>query len=1076
MLKEGKAMRAEYRLGLDIGIASVGWCVIGEGNILGLGVRAFDKAETDKEGESLNLIRRNARLMRHRLHNRAWRLTKLTRLLKRSGVIDSKQFFKELKPSDSTWLLRVKALDYALDRGEFARIVYHICKHRGFYWTSKAESENKDNGDVKEALSKNAELMKDKGYRTVAEMILREFPQAQRNKDKEYDKALSRVLLGEELKTIFEKQRSLGAAFASKELQTAILGNGDCKSGLFWSQKQSLSGEKLLEMTGRCVFEKEEYRAPKYSFCAERHVLLTRINNLRIIIDGKSRALNDREREVAIKTAYSYANCEMKYEQLRSALVKAKLLNDFSFSAVKGEKEKLVKLPATLALKKALKDRFNEIANNPDRFDSIAFVLTVYKEDNEKASQLRKLGLDEDIIEKLLPVSFKEFHHLSLTALRKILPFMERGDRYDEAVVKAGYKSHSDFSNEDEKQIYLPPLYKDRDKYGRLKFNDALDIPRNPVVLRALNQARKVLNTIVKKYGSSKSVHIEMARDLSRSLSERKEIERGQKEYRERNEREYGELRNKLGREPKAKEFEKWLLYKEQLCKCAYSVDKLDIDSVLGDKDYAQIDHILPYSRSFDNSKNNRVLVKTAENQKKGNKTPFEYFGHNEDHWRKFEEYVKNNHNFRKAKRDRLLRKDFDEKTAEGFKERNLNDTRYICRFFKNYVERFLKLADDSDAKRVVVLTGSLTAFLRARWGLTKERGESDRHHALDASVIAVCNHAMVKRLSDYARRRELEFIREGFVDPETGEIINSKAREAVENKFPYPWENFREELLCRLNEDDPHKLREKLIELGTPIEVAQNAKPLFVSRAPQRRNGGAAHKETIYAKTDQEGIIAQRVRLYDLKLSDIDKLVDQERNKPLYEAIRKRMEEFNGNAQKAFSEPFYKPSKDMSKAPIVRSVKKLDKMSGIAVRNGIAKNDTMLRVDIFAKHGRFYLIPVYVWHKAADLAPNRAIVAYKDEDEWTEIDKSFEFCFSLYPNDLVKVTQKDKTILGYYGSTNRSTGAVNIWSPDRDKKIGKDGEYQSIGIKTALSIEKFNVDCLGNIYPASKESRRGLA
>jgi CRISPR-associated endonuclease Csn1 len=1068
-------MRAEYRLGLDIGIASVGWCVSGEDYILDLGVRAFDKAETDKEGESLNLTRRNARIMRHRLHNRAWRLTKLTRLLKRNGVIDSKLFFKELKPSDSTWLLRVKALNYALDKAEFARVVYHICKRRGFYWTSKAESEKKDNGDVKEALSKNAELMKDKGYRTAAEMILGEFPQAQRNKDKEYDKALPRVLLGEELKTIFEKQRSFGAVFASTELQTAILGNGDRKSGLFWNQKPSLSGERLLDMTGPCVFEKEEYRAPKYSFLAERHVLLTRINNLRIIIDGRSRALNDQEREVAIKTAYSYANCEMKYEQLRSALVKAKLVNDFSFSAVKDEKEKLTKLPATSALKKALKDRFDEIANNPDRFDSIAFVLTVYKEDDEKAPELRKLGLDEDIIERLLPVSFKEFHRLSLKALRKILPFMEKGDRYDEAVVKAGYKSHSDFSNEDEKQIYLPPLYKDRDKYGRLKFNDALDIPRNPVVLRALNQARKVLNAIVKKYGSPKSVHIEMARDLSRSLSERKEIEREQKEYRERNEREYDELRNRLKREPKAKEFEKWRLYKEQLCKCAYSVDKLEIDSILMDENYAQIDHILPYSRSFDNSKNNRVLVKTEENQNKGNKTPFEYFGHDEDRWRKFEEYVNNNRNFRKAKRDRLLRKDFDKKTAEGFRERNLNDTRYICRFFKNYVERFLKLSDDSDAKRVVVLSGRLTAFLRVVWGLIKERGESDRHHALDATVISVCNHAMVKLLSDYVRRRELEFIREGFVDPETGEIINAKAREAVENKFPRPWKHFPEELLCRLNEDDPQKLREKLTKLGTPIEVAQNAKPLFVSRAPQRRNGGAAHKETIYAKTDQESVIAQKIRLYDLKLSDIDKLVDQERNKPLYKAIRKRLEEFNGNAQKAFSEPFYKPSKDMSKAPIVRCVKKLDRISGIEVRNGIAKNDTMLRVDIFAKHGRFYLVPIYVWHKAAGLTPNRAIAAHKDEEEWTEIDESFEFCFSLYPNDLVKITQKDKAIFGYYGGTDRSTGSVNIWSPDRDKKVGKDGQYR-IGIKTASSIEKFNVDCLGNIYPASKESRRGLA
>lgn len=58
-------------IGLDIGIASVGWAVLAPDRIVALGVRAFDKAETAKEGESLNLARRTARLMRRRLQRRA---------------------------------------------------------------------------------------------------------------------------------------------------------------------------------------------------------------------------------------------------------------------------------------------------------------------------------------------------------------------------------------------------------------------------------------------------------------------------------------------------------------------------------------------------------------------------------------------------------------------------------------------------------------------------------------------------------------------------------------------------------------------------------------------------------------------------------------------------------------------------------------------------------------------------------------------------------------------------------------------------------------------------------------------
>ncbi|MGK2915804.1 MAG: hypothetical protein ACSLE5_15385, partial [Porticoccaceae bacterium] len=51
-----------YTLGLDIGIASVGAALLTENHIIALHVRTFDKAETAKEGESLNKIRREARL------------------------------------------------------------------------------------------------------------------------------------------------------------------------------------------------------------------------------------------------------------------------------------------------------------------------------------------------------------------------------------------------------------------------------------------------------------------------------------------------------------------------------------------------------------------------------------------------------------------------------------------------------------------------------------------------------------------------------------------------------------------------------------------------------------------------------------------------------------------------------------------------------------------------------------------------------------------------------------------------------------------------------------------------------
>jgi CRISPR-associated endonuclease Csn1 len=261
--------------------------------------------------------------------------------------------------------------------------------------------------------------------------------------------------------------------------------------------------------------------------------------------------------------------------------------------------------------------------------------------------------------------------------------------------------------------------------------------------------------------------------------------------------------------------------------------------------------------------------------------------------------------------------------------------------------------------------------------------------------------------------------------------------------------------------------------------------KPLFVSRAPQRRNGGAAHKDTIYAQPDRlkaQGGVTQKVLLTNLTIKDIDNLIDPHRNERLYATIRSRLLAHGGKGDKAFpsDNPLHKPDRAGNPTgPIVRKVTLvIDKLSGIPVRGGIAKNDTMLRVDVFRhrKDNKFHLVPMYVHHTVAKILPNRAIMAFKDEDEWTLIDDQFDFIFAVFPNDLLKVTLKKETHFGYFAGCNRSTGAINLWSHDRNLHVGKNGLIESIGVKTAIALEKFHVDVLGNIYFAPQEIRRGLA
>jgi len=405
-------------------------------------------------------------------------------------------------------------------------------------------------------------------------------------------------------------------------------------------------------------------------------------------------------------------------------------------------------------------------------------------------------------------------------------------------------------------------------------------------------------------------------------------------------------------------------------------------------------------------------------------------------------------------------------------------------------------LHPESGYQRCVVLSGQLTSFLRARWGLAKVREASDRHHALDAAVVAACSHGMVKRLADYSRRKELEEARGSYLDEETGEILDIAKLRQLEAHFPRPWDHFEDELCLRLGIDrssgavlpaDTLAAQRDHLQLhhGYSAEEIAAAKPLFVSRAPKRRNGGAAHKDTVYAQPERlkaQGGVTQKVALSSLKLTDLDKLIDPHRNEKLYAAIKARLEQFGGKGDKAFPPgyEFRKPDKEGNPTgPVVRTVTLvIEKLSGIPLRGGIAKNDSMIRVDVFrCAKGRFHLVPVYVHHRATKELPNRAVVAFKDENEWTQIDESYGFCFSLYPNDLIQVQQKGKPlIVGYYAGCNRATGSIDIWSHDRNQAVGKDGLIQSVGAKTALSIEKFHVDVLGRIYPAKPEPRRGLA
>lgn len=1045
--------------GLDIGIASIGWAAIDDEQeitpLLGLGSRIFVAAEVPKTGESLAKPRREARGMRRRIRRRAHRMARIRRLFYRVGLTNDvvPEVLSDITADDSTpWLLRADGLDRKLSQRDWARVLLHIAKHRGFKSNRKSEvsDEKSEGGKLLKGVKGNAKLLHDKNYRTVGEMVWKDekFANHKRNKGGDYSHTVARDDLLLEIKALFEAQRSLGNTFAEVAFETDY-------TKIFASQRPVDDGE-IADMVGDCTFEIGEKRAAKATYSAERFVLLSRLNNLMLIEAGERRVL-DAEQRKTIETM-AHKSAKVTYKQIRKALdlpesIRFNLVQYKSGEIDKSEDTAFAELKAYHQLRGVITKACGELAwgnltNQPDKIDAIATALTWYKSDDKIREILAPEQLEPALLDAVLACSFDKAVALSLKALRNINPFLSQGLRYDEACTAAGY-DHS-APTEAQPQQFLPYI--------------PTDEVRNPVVLRALTQARKVINAMIRKYGSPTQINIELSRELSQPYSERKDIESKQKEFQAEKERTVKQFNDTFGRDPRGDEFAKFRLWREYNY-CAYSGVYLEPARLL-EEGYAEIDHILPYSRSMDDSLNNKVLCTSKANRDKGNKTPYEYLNgaSASPQWHEYKIRIETHKAFRQAKRNRLLRVDFDEEAEQEFRERNLNDTRYIARYLQEFIKTYLQFAPSENKIKVQTRNGAVTSFLRAHWGLLKVRADGDLHHALDAAVVACTTQGFVKRVSDYSRKKELwaSDKRAGdstrnleIIDTDTGEITATNYQKKDGREFPLPWENFRADVKDALND-------------------------VFVSRAPTRKATGGVHDEKIRSTkrmTKENPITTSKTKLQDLTLASIENIPEKEtRNANLYLALKKRIET---GGKEPFAKPFYLgkngEESDDAFGRLIKGVKlERTTKTGVLVRGGLADNGEMLRVDVFTKAGKFYLVPIYLADRVSGVLPNRAIRAATPEQDWPEMDATYKFVFSLCNNDLILISDKDggdgAFLRGYYKGSDRATGAINMEAHDRAWL------KRGIGVQRLSTFKKLQVDVLGEVFEVKQEPRHGLA
>lgn len=455
-------MSLRYTLGLDIGIASVGWAVL-EDNIDGepikierLGVRIFDKAEQPKTGASLAEPRREARGQRRTIRRRRHRKDRIKQLIQQNGImtrVEMAEMFEHSQFETSVYELRVQALERALTKQEFVRVLIHLAQRRGYKSNSKSEeAKDKENGKVKIAISENKQCMEENGYRTIGEMLLKDDRFWECNPDgtkifvphnhpDDYRTTVERSMVEDEIRLIFSRQHALGVSYATSEFEEAYLEiwgsqrNFDEGPG----GKSPYGGNMIEKILGHCTFEKDEPRAAKGSYSAEYFRLLQDVNHLRLVKNnGESCALTREQKQIYIDLVMKSAAAS--YAQLRKKLG---LSNDISFNMLrygsdeigKVERKKLGHMKFYHEMRKALntvqKDAISTVSW--EQRDEIARILLCYKSDDKRKAQLEKLDIPHEFIPALLTLSTSKTAHLSAKALRKLIPHLEKGMTYAEA-------------------------------------------------------------------------------------------------------------------------------------------------------------------------------------------------------------------------------------------------------------------------------------------------------------------------------------------------------------------------------------------------------------------------------------------------------------------------------------------------------------------------------------------------------------------------------------------------------------------------------------------------------------------
>ncbi|WP_084458410.1 type II CRISPR RNA-guided endonuclease Cas9 [Desulfocurvus vexinensis] len=794
-----------YRLSLDVGTNSIGWCVLRLDDTLkpegieAIGSRIFPDGRDAKTKASLAEDRRIARSARRRRDRYLKRRTELLQLLKENGLMPSEQSACKALELQNPYALRARGLDEPLELHEFGRVLFHLNQRRGFKSNRRTDS-GEDAGPIKEGIARLKAQLQEANARTYGEYLFALAQKGQpvriRREDDspktQYPFYPERTLLQEEFQALWEKQRCHYPSLTDDLRQTL-------EDAIFYQRPLR------PVQPGRCTFNPGEDRAPRALPTAQRFRMLQETNNIRIVSPTlEKRPLTLKERDAVLQTLLGAK--KRTFEQIRKTLglsaedkitlesAKRTALSgdDTGFSLAK--KECFGKSWWTLPLQ--------------EQDEIVSLLLTEEDESVLHDILTTRWALTDAQATQVGALSFlKGFAQLGMTALCAITAELEKDViPYSEAVARAKLGSHSDFRDGViwERLPYYGEILRRHIAKGTGKHTDRqeqrLGRIANPTVHIALNQIRRVVNELIKTLGHPTQVVVEVARELKEGEEGRRERERTQAEHQKANEGRKARLRE-MGIAVTGDALLRMRLWEElhpdaASRRCVYTGEPISMERLFSSE--VEIEHILPFSASLDDSPANKTLSLRAANRYKAERSPAQAFAASPPgyDWQGIlgrAAFLPDNKTWRFAEG---AMERFD--AEGGFLERQLKDTQYIATVAREYMTAIC------DHRQVWVTPGRLTNLLGRHWGLPKKNRDDHRHHAFDAVLIGVADRRILQLVGQTHARERLAGV-ERFL-----------------STLPEPWPGFRDETI-------------------------QACRGIIVSHKSDNRPGGRLHNATAY-------------------------------------------------------------------------------------------------------------------------------------------------------------------------------------------------------------------------------------